>query len=75
MLSVVRQNKLTFFFSLFLLLLGGIMYIRAAEYKPLLDEIERIQAEAGIEASDVQRRTGPSVAGGGGPAQDSRHRR
>ncbi|KNZ62983.1 hypothetical protein VP01_11g6 [Puccinia sorghi] len=47
-----------------------------AEYKPLLEEIERIQAEAGIEASDVQRRTGPIGAGaGGGPAQDSRHRR
>ncbi|OAV87350.1 hypothetical protein, variant [Puccinia triticina 1-1 BBBD Race 1] len=46
---------------------------RDAEYKPLLDEIERIQAEAGIEASDVQRRTGPSAAGG--PTQDSRHRR
>ncbi|EFP91432.2 uncharacterized protein PGTG_17388 [Puccinia graminis f. sp. tritici CRL 75-36-700-3] len=48
---------------------------RYSEYKPLLDEIERIQAEAGIEASDVQRRTGPSGVGGGGPAQDSRHRR
>ncbi|KAI9621276.1 hypothetical protein H4Q26_015774 [Puccinia striiformis f. sp. tritici PST-130] len=47
---------------------------RDAEYKPLLDEIERIQAEAGIEASDVQRRTGPTV-GGGGLTQDSRHRR
>ncbi|OAV87349.1 hypothetical protein PTTG_00591 [Puccinia triticina 1-1 BBBD Race 1] len=46
---------------------------RYSEYKPLLDEIERIQAEAGIEASDVQRRTGPSAAGG--PTQDSRHRR
>lgn len=50
--------------------------VGAAEYKPLLEEIERIQAEAGIEASDVQRRTGPIGAGaGGGPAQDSRHRR
>jgi len=49
---------------------------RYLEYKPLLEEIERIQAEAGIEASDVQRRTGPIGAGaGGGPAQDSRHRR
>ncbi|KAI7959407.1 hypothetical protein MJO28_003198 [Puccinia striiformis f. sp. tritici] len=47
---------------------------RYSEYKPLLDEIERIQAEAGIEASDVQRRTGPTV-GGGGLTQDSRHRR
>ncbi|PLW11893.1 hypothetical protein PCASD_22282 [Puccinia coronata f. sp. avenae] len=51
---------------------------RYSEYKPLLEEIERIQAAAGIEASDVQRRTGPGAGGGGGgggPAQDSRHRR
>lgn len=46
---------------------------RYLEYKPLLDEIERIQSEAGIEASDVQRRTGPNSTGG--PSQESRHRR
>lgn len=42
------------------------------EYKPLLDEIERIQAQAGIEAADVQHRTGPGASGVG---QESRHRR
>lgn len=45
---------------------------RYNEYKPLLDEIERIQAEAGIEAADVQHRTGPGASGVG---QESRHRR
>ncbi|KAG0142547.1 hypothetical protein CROQUDRAFT_50169 [Cronartium quercuum f. sp. fusiforme G11] len=42
------------------------------EYKPLLDEIERIQAGAGIEATDVQHRTRPGASGVG---QESRHRR
>lgn len=44
----------------------------AEEYKPLLDEIEKIQAEAGIEAADVQRRTGPGASGVGA---ESRNRR
>ncbi|MBW0486180.1 hypothetical protein O181_025895 [Austropuccinia psidii MF-1] len=46
---------------------------RYSEYKPMLEEIERIQAAAGIDAADVQRGTGPGASGG--LNQDSRHRR
>lgn len=44
---------------------------RYEEYKPILEEIERIQAEAGLEDEDVAK-GGPKASGLG---VESRHRR
>jgi len=43
-------------------------------YKPILDEIERIQAEAGLEAEDMKK-GGVGAAGMGAVGEGSRNRR
>lgn len=45
---------------------------RYETYKPILDEIEKIQAEAGLEQDEISKGTAMKASGLG---VDSRHRR
>ncbi|KAK0541804.1 Kelch repeat-containing protein 3 [Tilletia horrida] len=45
------------------------------EYKPILEEIEKIQAEAGLDAAETRNAARPGGIAGGGPGVDSRNRR
>lgn len=46
---------------------------RYAEYKPILEEVEKILAEAGLDEDEM--RAGAAQTGGGGGAVSSRNRR
>ncbi|CAD6919116.1 unnamed protein product [Tilletia controversa] len=48
---------------------------RYDEYKPILEEIERIQAQAGLDAAEARNATARPGIAGGGPGVDSRNRR
>ncbi len=48
---------------------------RYEEYKPLLKEIEKIQAEAGLDAEDMRNAAKGGGASAGGTGVDSRNRR
>lgn len=45
----------------------------SAEYKPILEEVEKILAEAGLDEDEM--RAGAAHAGGGGGVATSRNRR
>ena len=49
-----------------------LLVLLAAEYKPILEEIERIQAEAGLDDDEIGKGQTAKAAGLG---QDSRNRR
>ncbi|KAE8212562.1 hypothetical protein CF327_g3824 [Tilletia walkeri] len=48
---------------------------RYEEYKPILEEIERIQAQAGLDAAEARNSAARPGIAGGGPGVDSRNRR
>ncbi|KAK0558458.1 Kelch repeat-containing protein 3 [Tilletia horrida] len=48
---------------------------RYEEYKPILEEIERIQAQAGLDAAEARNANARPGIAGGGPGVDSRNRR
>ena len=51
---------------------GSLYYLHTAEYKPILEEVERILAEAGLDEEEMRK---GAAAGPHNPSGQSRNRR
>lgn len=73
--SLLRKNDMVRYSTRFYASLLLILPILLAEYKPMLEEVERILQEAGLEEGDMRAAAAAGGRDGGLGVQGSRNRR